>query len=208
LSDECPYCGGQLIQDSETMAYVCPFCATVFDYVMLPSVKQSTYIEKTTRYRFDNKTEQLIEELFYGTIPRELRRMRKDNAMRIMKTLEALVKKRLNNVDWNTVRKAIELAKKYRINIDLSSIRSEQVLNSIKNLIETHNLNIDAEKIYLFTIKHRDLWSGRRPENIATIFTYLYAKHKLGIEIQIPMSQSTKKYIKIFEKILRERGEI
>ncbi|MEM1694348.1 MAG: TFIIB-type zinc ribbon-containing protein [Ignisphaera sp.] len=207
MNDECPYCGGQLILDSETMAYVCPFCGTVFDYVMLPSIKQSTYIEITTRYRFDNKTEQLVEELFYGTIPKELRRMRKDKVMRIMKTLEALAKKRLDNVDWDIVRKAIELAKKYRINIDFSSIRSEQVLNNIKNLVKTYNLNIDAEKVYLFTIKHRDLWSGRRPEIIATIFTYLYAKLKLGIEIQLPMSQSTKKYIKIFEKILIERGE-
>ncbi|MEM4843975.1 MAG: TFIIB-type zinc ribbon-containing protein [Ignisphaera sp.] len=209
IDDKCPYCGEQLILDSETMEYVCPVCGTVFGYEMLPSFEQLTYAEiYSARRRLDSEVEQLAEEIFYGTVPKELKKMRKDKATRIVKTLEAIVKKRIYSIDWSIVREAMKIAKRYGINVDLSSIRSEQVLNTIKTLVKTYNLGVDPEKIYLFTVKHKDLWSGRKPETIAIVFTYLYAKLKLGIEIQISMSQSAKKLVKLFEKVLIERGEV
>ena len=207
--DKCPYCGEHLILDSETMEYVCPACGTVFGYEMLPSFDQAAYVERySTKRRLDSEVERLAEELFLGIVPRELRKMGRERATRVVKTLEALVKKRMYAIDWSVVREAMEVAKRYGIKVDLSSVRSEQVLNTIKTLVKAHNLGIDPEKIYLFTVKHRDLWSGRKPETIAVVFTYLYAKLKLGAEIQIPMSQSARKLVKVFEKVLIERGEV
>ncbi|MEM1693977.1 MAG: TFIIB-type zinc ribbon-containing protein [Ignisphaera sp.] len=207
MNDKCPYCGESLILDSENMEYVCPACGTVVGYEMLPSFDQSVYMYPIVRRRLDSEVLRLAEELFYGTIPGELKRMKRDKATRVVKALEALVKKRIYTIDWRVVREAIEVARRYGVKVDLSSVRSQQILNTIKSLVENHNIDLDPQEVYLFAVKHRDLWSGRKPETIAAVFTYLYAR-KLGKEVRIPMSQNTRKLVKVFEKVLVERGEI
>lgn len=205
--DRCPYCNVALILDSEHLEWVCPMCGTVYGYEMLSPFMQSSAWEHRHRRRIDPRVIETAEEMFEREVLHELKKLGKRRAERIVRALESIVKKRTYDVDWGAVREAIEFARSSGLDIKLSELRSEQILRSIRSLVESCNLGVSAEDIYAFATKHRDLWSGRKPETIATVFTYLYLKLKVKVSADIPMKQNTKKLAKIFERVLVERGE-
>lgn len=205
--DDCPYCGTRLILDNETLAWVCPMCGTVYDYEILPPFISSSDLGTYCYGVLNKEVVDYAEELFREEVLPELSRLDKRKSERVSGILESLVKKREYSVSWSTIREAAEIARSRNLNVRPSEIRSGQVLNYIRSLVESCDLGVSAEEIYAFAARYRDLWSGRRPETIASVFTYLYAKLRLRREVSIPMKTGAKKLAKLFERILVERGE-
>lgn len=204
-AERCPYCDVTLVLDSETMEWVCPMCGTVYDYEMVPPIGQSSRL--VARRRLDPEVVRLAEEIFGSEIPAELKRMRKRRLERLIRTLDSLIKRREYDVDWEAIREAVEVARTSGLEVSFSEIRAAQVLKSIATLVESCCPGVSADDVYAFAARHRDLWSGRKPDTIATVFTYLFVKLKLKEEPSVPMKPSLRKLAKIFERVLVERGE-
>lgn len=195
--------------DSATMEYVCPVCGVVVGYEMIPSFTHSTHVERfSTKRRLDDDVIELAEEIFSEDVLKELRRLRKNRYEYLLQVLDAVIRKNDYSIDWSVLRKAMEVAKSCGVKVNISEIRSEQVLSAITSVVSTYCPDVSAEDVYLFATKHKDLWSGRKPETVALVFTYLYMKYKLRRDVNIPLRPNTRKLIKIFEKLLSERGEL
>lgn len=200
--DRCPYCGTPVILDYTTHEYVCPNCGTVFGYEMLPSYAQMKEYVSIPQVRVDGDVIRRAYEMFNAEVVKELRKIRKDKVEEVYHALESLVKKRDFRVSWDAIRKALEIARKCNLEIDLEELRNREVYENIKLFVATiEGVNIDPEEVMKLAMKYRNLWSGRKPDTIATVFTLIYAKMK-GVDLNINVNSRIKKLMKMYEKVI------
>lgn len=183
--DFCPYCGARLVFDSFTHAYVCPVCGVVYEFEMMPSYTQLSHVAPLDNKVSGKLDADIVEKavmLFGESVALELKKIRnKTEAKEVLKVLESMAKKREYTASWRVIRKATEIASKYRL-VDLSSIREQRVKSEIKRFITDNKIPVDPEDVWVFAVSHKNLWAGRKATTIAMVFTYIYCKRR-GIKI-------------------------
>lgn len=205
----CPYCGSETVFDGEYSMYVCPSCGLVIDYEMVPSFSHLSHTYPLpVRRRIPEEVAGRAEEELDEELGAELRELRRLRAGQLAEAIRSVVRRRDVVVDPKLLRAVAELARSQGLGgRSLSEIRAEQVRAEIRRLAASCCPGVDPEDVYSFAVRHRDLWSGRRPETVASVFLYLYSKLRTCTEPGIQMKPNTKKLAKLFERILAERGE-
>jgi len=198
----CRYCGAKLIFDYETHSYVCPVCGVVYDYEMLPSYVQLSHSAplEQNRDKLDSEVVEKAAELFGRSVAKELSRMDRIRAEEVLKALEAIVMKRNYDVSWEAMRKAIEIASKHRLKVELDELRERRVREEIERFVKESGLDVDPKEVWYFAVRHKRLWAGRKSSTLAKVFTYLYCKKRLGKEINL--DNRTLKVVKALEKVM------
>jgi len=204
---KCPYCRVNLILEPQTYAYICPICGTVYDYEMNPSYVQLQHVApfepKQTTHYLDMEVIERAAKRFGEGVAKEIKKLKQEKAEEVLKALEYLVAKRKYKISWEALRKAVEIARKYDLKVDLDALREQKIRDEIEEIIKREELPITVDEVYEFAVRYKKIWSGRKASTIATIFTYIYAKRKLGIEIKV--KPRIRKLIKIVETLISER---
>jgi len=199
----CRYCGAMLIFDSETHSYVCPVCGVVYDYDMVPSYVQLSHVAPLERQVQEKISSEVIEraaELFGKGVAKELMRMDRIHAEEVLRALEAIVNKQNYTVSWDAMRKAIGIASKHRLAIDLEELREKRIREEIEKFVKESGLDIDPREVWYFAVRYKRLWAGRKSSTLAKLFTYLYCRKRLGIDIKL--ESRIVKLAKALEKVL------
>lgn len=203
----CMYCGSNLIYDDRTHSYVCPVCGIVYGYEMLPSHSHLSHVSPLDQVsgKLDREVAEKAIELFGSTIAVELSKLKGVKAREVMKALEMLVEKRNYNVSWKAIRKAVEIASKYKLKIDFDALREKRVRDEIHRFVEEHGLPVNPDDIWIFALRYRNLWAGRKARTIAEVFTYIYCRRK-GINIENVKSRIIK-LAQLIEKAINNEEE-
>lgn len=185
----CIYCGVNLVLDKHQ--YVCPVCGIVYgpEYVCTPT----QYV--VTLSRTESEIRRYLREA-------ESRFNLSDPEKKLLKELLRYKRYRLSYDELRRVVQSIRNSETYR---DLSQARSRLVYEAIVRLVSDNNLSMDANSVFEFAARHRDLWSGRKPATVAAMFIYLYAKIFEKREIELQLSPHLKTAITYLEKTIRER---
>jgi len=200
---KCRYCGATLIFDSETYSYVCPVCGVVYDYGMLPSYAQLSHVaplERQDQEKLSSEVVKRASELFGKSVAKELLKMDRIHAEEVLRALEAIVNKQNYTVSWDAMRKAIEIASKHRLATDIEELREKRIREEIERFVREAELNIDPKEVWYFAVRYKRLWAGRKSSTLARVFTYLYCKKRLGIDIKL--ESRIVKVAKALEKVL------
>lgn len=153
--------------------------------------------------KVDNEVVEKATALFGEKVAKELRQYRREKAEEILRALEFIVKRRYYRVSWSAIKKALEIASKCSLDVDLEALREQMLLDEIRKIVKRENLPADPEDIFMLALRHKNLWAGRKSSTIALVFTYIYAKEKLGKEI--PVKPRLRKLIRQMYKVVRER---
>lgn len=183
----CRYCNSLLILDPNTYSYVCPVCGVVYDYEMVPSYYQLSHTSPLTadEIKLEKDVVARARRLFGELVAKELTKMGEPQAEEVLTALDALVNRREHRVSWSAVRKAVEIASKYNIKVDLEEAREKKIQAEIERFVADQGLDIDHREVWFFAVRYKHLWAGRKSSTIAKIFTYLYCKKRLNIEIKL-----------------------
>jgi len=200
----CPYCGVNLVLDQSTHAYVCPVCGLVLDYEMLPSYTQLQHVAPLVLSPdLEDEVVRRAVDLFNKKVAKEVKKLGGEIADEALEALQSVVEKKQYTVSWEALRAISEVKQKYEARTNIDELRERDVWRNIIEFIKRENLSVKPEEVYALAVKYKSLWSGRKAPTIATIFTCIYVKRKLGIEVKV--KPRLQKLIKLFEKILSER---
>lgn len=200
----CNYCGAKLVFDEETHSYVCPVCGIVYGYEMFPSYDQlmhSAPLEPPEQSKLDVEIIERASKLFGESVAAELSKMDKTHAEEVLGVLEAIVKKRNYKASWMAVRRAVEIASKHKLKVDLDELREKRIYEEIEKFVKEAGLDdVNPKEVWYFALKYKRIWAGRKSSTLAKIFTYLYCRKKLGRDIKL--EGKVLKVAKALEKVL------
>jgi transcription initiation factor TFIIIB Brf1 subunit/transcription initiation factor TFIIB len=176
---QCPYCGSIEIVNDKGM-FVCTSCATVIDYEAVPAIRDLMEIRdrEITRIDFDREIAKRIAEQLAGKKIIGFGRKRAD----IYRYIAALYSKDINAVSetsWKIYRRAVEIMRSS--GLDISKAYDDYRVQMVRNQINKIGARLgisdkDIDKIYELAIRNRDLWSGRKSDVIASVFTIIYCE--------------------------------
>jgi len=202
----CGLCGSKLIYDGLTHSWVCPVCGVVYGYEAIASRTHLSHVAPLDGVASGRASSEVVRRarlLFGSAVASELRKLDRAFASEVLEALEALVEKREYRVPWRALRKAVEVASKCGLSVDLTAIRERRVRGEIERFVRENRLPVDPGEVWSLALKHRSLWAGRRAATIAKVFTYIYCARR-GIKVKL--DPKTLKLARILEKVVDTCG--
>lgn len=201
----CPYCGGSIINDPITHSYVCSACGVVYGYDIAPSFSQTMYSSPMiVKTKVDHEIINKAREVFGDKASEKIDILRRSNAKEVLNAVDAILRKKTHKVSWQALRDAINVVSVSNIDVNISErlaeIREKKIREAIERIIRENNVNTDPWDVWVFTLKNKHLWGGRRSISIAQIFTYLYCKKRLNIHLEI--DKRLEKVAKALERVV------
>ena len=182
---ECPLCGHYLIKYFSEL--VCPACGCVVSYDFRPSVVERKFYSPLSKEYTSTLPKELVDKIHekFKRDFKELSRYDKVFAEEVVRALESIVYGVEEEVSWDALRVALEIARKYRLPVDkvveIRRKRVEKELEKLAKVLEEENVPVSRDELLKYAYKHKEMWSGRKAKTVAYMIAGLLMIRK-GLE--------------------------